>query len=101
MRPVVSWHGRGRIERDAGVYTYVVEVEDVDQVGHVVTAPLGQLLAVNALEAVGGGPLLDEHDLRAVVRVLGEHLATTGPRRDDVRGNAEALRGCGQYVLLD
>jgi hypothetical protein len=68
-------------------YSYVLKVKGVHQVGHVVATPLGHLLAVDALIALGCSPFLQELNIGGVVAVFGEDLATTGVWRDDVPWN--------------
>lgn len=68
-------------------HSYLLKVEGVQQVGHVLATPLSDLLAYDALIPLGCGPLLDKHDVRGVVAVFGEYVATTGPWRDDVSWN--------------
>lgn len=68
---------------------YILKVQGIDQVGHVLTSPVDHLIRDDVLVASGSKPLLDEKNLGVVIRALGEDTASTSPWRDDVERHTE------------
>lgn len=68
---------------------YILKVQGIDQVGHVLTSPVHHLVGDDVLIASGSKPLLDEKNLGVVIRALGEDTASTSPGRDDVERHTE------------
>jgi hypothetical protein len=81
--------------------TYVLEVEGVDEVGHVVTAPIGHLSGINSTVSFGSEIFLcngilvhcywlnltkirtQELDDRRMIGALSEDFSATSEGRDD------------------
>ena len=71
------------------IFLKITEVEGVDEVAQLRTTPLRNFLRVERL-AMCLGPLLHKQKLTFMRGVLGENVATTRERRDNVEWNTEA-----------
>lgn len=69
--------------------TYVVQIQGIDQVGHVGTSPRNHLVSLDALVPTSCEPLLNEEDLRVVIGPLSKDAVAPSPGRDHVERNAE------------
>jgi hypothetical protein len=78
---------------------WVLEVEHVDEGGHVLTSPWVHF-GSGDVEALGGQPVLEEQDLGVVIGVLHEDAASTGPWRDDGKRKTVTGTGVGEAYLL-
>ena len=68
---------------------FLAEVESLNQITVLLTAPLRNFFGVEWL-AMRLGPFLQEHDLTFVCRVLREHMTTLRIRRDNIEGKTVA-----------
>ncbi len=69
---------------------YVIQVQGIDQIGHVGTSPRDHLVRLDALVPTSGQPLLYEQDLGVVIGPLRKDAVAASPGGDHVEGNSEA-----------
>lgn len=67
----------------------MVQIQGMNQVGHVISAPGHHLIGLDVFIAPCGQPLLDEKDLRVVVCSLRKDPVTTSPRRDYIERQSD------------
>jgi hypothetical protein len=68
---------------------YVVQIQGIDQIGHVGTSPRNHLVSLNTLVPTSREPLLHEQDLRVVIGPLGKDAVAASPGGDHIERHAE------------
>lgn len=81
-------------------YAYVVEIQSVDQVGHVCSAPGYHLVSLDVGVSPGREPLLHEQNLGVMVCTLGEDTVSSSPGGDHVEWHTETSKNRSELEAM-
>src|SRR5688572_27337206 len=79
----------GSLRQVGDAVVWVLEVECIDEIGHVVSSPRHCLIRLD-INSFCCLPLLNECHLRRMITVFGVDTSIASERRDDVEGYAES-----------
>lgn len=77
----------------------MVEIQSINQVGHVFSTPGHHLVRLDIFIAPCSQPLLEEKNLRVVICSLGEDPIAARPRRDHIERHSDAYSSSSTQPL--